>query len=183
MLGTTMRSMVVVIALMVLVVIGLRDYSGLMDVGGTTNVRDTPARPAPARRAPPPRQQASGDGSTMVIAPGEGGHFYVDADINGTGIGMVVDTGATLVTLSRDDAQRIGIEVYQLDYNGRANTANGVARTARVTLDEVTIGDITVRDVPAVVIETPMQISLLGMSFLRRLAGYGVERGRLVLRK
>jgi len=122
-------------------------------------------------------------GQTMVITPGHGGHYQVNAAINGREISMLVDTGATMVSLSRRDAERIGILPHQLDFSGRAQTANGVARVAHVTLDELALGEIAVRDVPAAVIDAPLSTSLLGMSFLKRLAGFSVEKGNLILRQ
>ena len=119
---------------------------------------------------------------TLVLAAGPGGHYFVDAEVNGETIRFLVDTGASVVTLSRSDAERIGFDVNQLDFAGRARTANGIARIARVVIDEIEIGDNAVRDVPASIIEAPMDMSLLGMSFLSRLAGYQVQGNRLILR-
>ena len=82
----------------------------------------------------------------------------------------MVDTGASQVALTFEDASRAGIYVRDRDFTQQVRTANGVARVAPVTLDRVSIGDITVRDVPASVSERGMLgTTLLGMSFLKRL--------------
>jgi len=143
----------------------------------------TPRDAAPGAAPAAAERRSDGYGETMVIAPGRGGHYHVTAAINGREIAMLVDTGATMVALSRRDAERIGIMAHQLDYSGRVQTANGIARVARVTLDELALGDISVRDVHAAVIDAPLGTSLLGMSFLQRLRGFSVENGKLILRQ
>ena len=65
----------------------------------------------------------------------------------------MVDTGASIVALTYEDAERAGVYVRDSDFTQRVRTANGMARVAPVTLDRVSIGDITVRNVPAAVSE------------------------------
>ena len=110
------------------------------------------------------------------------GHFYVDADVNGARIRFLVDTGATYVALSPDDARSAGLQVFESDYTGRSSTANGVTRVAPVTLRQVELDQLQVFDVRAVVLEKPLPVSLLGMSFLSRLQGYETHNDQLVLR-
>jgi clan AA aspartic protease (TIGR02281 family) len=76
----------------------------------------------------------------------------------------MADTGATLVVLTYEDAERLGHSPRSLEFSGIAQTANGVARMAPVTLDRVRVEDITVRDVPAAVAENhrPSRHELLG---------------------
>jgi aspartyl protease family protein len=110
------------------------------------------------------------------------GHFYVDADVNGVRIRFLVDTGATYVALSPNDARTAGLRVFDSDYTAQSNTANGVTRVAPVTLRQVELDQLQVFDVRAVVLEKPMPVSLLGMSFLSRLQGYETRNDELVLR-
>ncbi len=110
------------------------------------------------------------------------GHFYVDADVNGARIRFLVDTGATYVALSPDDARSAGLRVFESDYTAQTNTANGVARVAPVTLRQVELDQLQLFDVRAVVLEKPMPVSLLGMSFLSRLQSYETRSDELVLR-
>ena len=116
--------------------------------------------------------------NTIVYAADNRGHVILDTAVNGTPVKMLVDTGASLVTLTPADARAAGIPPGDLRYSGRASTANGTARMARVTLREVRIDQLSFYDVPAAVIEN-LDISLLGMSFLSRLEGYEMRDGKL----
>jgi len=116
--------------------------------------------------------------NTIVYAADNRGHVILDTAVNGTPVKMLVDTGASLVTLTPADARAAGIPPGDLRYSGRASTANGTARMARVTLREVRIDQLSFYDVPATVIEN-LDISLLGMSFLSRLEGYEMRDGKL----
>ena len=110
------------------------------------------------------------------------GHFYVDADVNGARIRFLVDTGATYVALSPDDARSAGLRVFESDYTARTSTANGVTRVAPVTLRQIELDQLQLFDIKAVVLERPMPVSLLGMSFLSRLQGYETRSDELILR-
>lgn len=110
------------------------------------------------------------------------GHYNSDIEINGRSVHAMVDTGATMVALSFEDAERSGIFLSRSDFNHPVRTANGLARVAPVILHRVRIGDIEVRDVPAAVAEPGrLQGTLLGMSFLGRLSRLEMQSGRLVL--
>ena len=111
------------------------------------------------------------------------GHFYVRADIGGTDVRFMVDTGASQVVLSPSDAKRAGINPPRSAFRGRVQTANGTVAVAPVRLDRITVGAITVRDVPALVHGRSLGQSLLGQSFLNRLDGYEVRDGRLILKQ
>jgi aspartyl protease family protein len=102
--------------------------------------------------------------------------------VNGAPITFLVDTGASSSVLTMADAERLGFRPESLRFTQRFGTANGEVRGAPVVLREIRIGQFSLYDVPASVNEAPLSVSLLGMSFLRRLNGYGVEDGRLVLR-
>lgn len=109
------------------------------------------------------------------------GHYYLTAEVNGTPIRFVVDTGASQVVLSQGDAARIGIDTENLAYLGRAYTANGQVRTAPVRLDSVAVGPVRHEDVRAVVNGGAMDGSLLGMSYLQRFSSIEITGGQLVL--
>ena len=109
--------------------------------------------------------------------------FHVDADINGRSVPLLVDTGASVIAIDRDVAERLGIDPERLNYSSRVRTANGIARAAEVRLDSVRIGPIERRNVSAVVTEGPgIGISLLGMSFLGTLSSVDFRGDRLLLR-
>ena len=144
-----------------------------------------PAGPAPVTQASaaPTGQVSLAAGDELVVEADARGHFYVDAEINGTTIRLMVDTGASMVALSLDDAARIGIRPDPAEFTGRARTANGLARIAPVMIDEIEIGDIRVRDVAGAVLDTGLRNSLLGMSFLARLSSFEMRENQLILRR
>jgi aspartyl protease family protein len=110
------------------------------------------------------------------------GHFIVQAEINGRDIWVMVDTGATAVALSYEDAKEAGLRPGSLDFNIPITTANGVGMAARVKLDRVEIDGVRVYDVAGVVLpEGALRGSLLGMSYLSRLRSFKVEDGVLYL--
>jgi aspartyl protease family protein len=118
----------------------------------------------------------------MIIPAGAHGHFLVEAVVEGTPLAFVVDTGASDVVLTPADAKRLGFRADELRFTRRYQTANGVVAAAPVTLRELRIGQFSAFDVEASVNGAPLPVSLLGMSFLRRLRGYEVDNGRLILR-
>lgn len=126
--------------------------------------------------------RAAPSGLVTVTLPADGGgHFFTQAQINGGTLRVLVDTGATLIALSAADAKRLGI-AYQQGRRGTASTANGTVPVYQVTLDTVKIGDIELNQVDAMVQESGLPITLLGMSFLRRVEMRN-EGDRLTLTK
>ncbi len=109
------------------------------------------------------------------------GHYYVTAEVNGTPVDFVVDTGATVVVLTREDAKAIGLNTADLAFVGRASTANGEVRTAPVRLDSLRIGPLEDRDVGAVVNSGELGQSLLGMNYLQRFSRVEIADGKLIL--
>ena len=123
------------------------------------------------------------DASAEVhIRAADNGHFFSDIDVNGHSIKVVVDTGATGVSLTYEDARDIGLRLDDADFTMESRTANGSARIAPIMLNKVRIGDIEVRDVEAYVAERGKLFqTLLGMSFLRRLSHIDIKGQELVL--
>jgi len=112
-----------------------------------------------------PAGDGAGSGTVTLLADGSG-QFFTSGIVNGRSVRFVVDTGATLTTLSRTDAQRIGLD-YRRGTPVRTTTANGVANGWRMSLDSVRVANTTVRDVDALVIDNEtLPMGLLGMSFL-----------------
>ncbi|WP_299947857.1 TIGR02281 family clan AA aspartic protease [uncultured Ruegeria sp.] len=109
------------------------------------------------------------------------GHYYLPMLVNGTAVTFLVDTGASNIVISPNDAERIGIDTDQLSYLGRASTANGIVRTAPVRLDSLSLGPITDRNIPASVNEGDLDQSLLGMEYLHRFSNIQFSDGRLIL--
>jgi aspartyl protease family protein len=112
----------------------------------------------------------------------ENNQFVTDADINGRSVKVLVDTGATAVALSYEDADRIGLRPRGLVFDVPIQTANGPGKAARVKLDKVKVKGVTVRDVDGMVLQKgALKGTLLGMSFLSRLRSFAVQDGKLVL--
>jgi aspartyl protease family protein len=110
------------------------------------------------------------------------GQFRLEGRVDGRVLEFIVDTGATAIALTADDAAQLGIHPWNGDYTVVMRTANGTIRAAPTTLDMVEIGDIIVRNVSAVVMpEGALSENLLGMSFLSRLGHFAHSNGRLVL--
>jgi aspartyl protease family protein len=137
---------------------------------------------ASAPRTPPsqPKQDTSSY-RTVKIDAGRGGHYFIDARIDGRNIDFVVDTGASKMVLRESSAAKLGIFPRPSEYTGRSSTANGIAKFAPVKLNRVDINGITVYDVEAAVMpDSALDVNLLGMTFLSRVK-FSQDHGRLVL--
>lgn len=112
------------------------------------------------------------------------GHYVGRFRLNGVPVQGMIDTGATTIAINETTARRAGIVLTRNDYIYPVETANGQVMAARAMLDDVTIGTIRVRDVPAMVIDDrALGMVLIGMSFMQRLRGFSYENGVLVLRR
>jgi aspartyl protease family protein len=120
---------------------------------------------------------------TVSFRASDDGHFHVDASLRGVTVPFLVDTGASVVTLTPADARRIGLDPDKLSYSAHFQTANGTSFGAPVVLPEIRIGPITIDNVRAAVNRTPMAESLLGQSFLDRLTAFRVSNGTLTLQR
>jgi aspartyl protease family protein len=148
----------------------------------------TPEARAPDRIVSPPSTDAPSaltilrpsSNRTLVYRADRRGHFSLTATVNGAPTRFVVDTGASLVALTLDDARAAGIGRSELVFNQLTQTANGRVHFAPVMLREVRIEQLSIENVPAAVIENLDQ-SLLGMSFLKRLRGFEVREGALTI--
>ncbi|MFZ2081798.1 MAG: TIGR02281 family clan AA aspartic protease [Xanthobacteraceae bacterium] len=122
-------------------------------------------------------------GRTAEVARTGSGDFAISVQINGARVHMVVDTGATSVVLTAEDAKAAGLPLALLNYTVNIETANGRARAAPVTLDRVAMGELVERSVEALVVQPgQLRTSLLGMSFLNRLQSWQVNGDRLMLK-
>lgn len=122
---------------------------------------------APLRLGSAASGAAAAGGREIVIPAGPGGHFLTSGSINGQAVRFMVDTGATLVALSRSDASRLGLDLKSAR-SVVTQTAAGPATAQMLPLQRVRVGDVEVYDVMAVVTEAPMPFVLLGNSFLER---------------
>ncbi len=143
----------------------------------------TAPRPVPA--APPPAATATAAATAFgeeSIAPDRFGQYGTEVEIDGERLPVMVDTGATFLTLTAEDADRIGIRPLPSEFRYAVDTANGRTRVAKVQLASVRLGGIALRDVTALVSgRGQLGRTLLGMSFLSRLSGVRIDRGRMIL--
>jgi aspartyl protease family protein len=139
------------------------------------------AAPKPTALAAAPAQKPRPAGGVVTLSAVNGGHFVSPVEVNGRRVTMLVDTGASLVALSHEDARTLG--VYPLPSQTiKMSTANGVIEAGRASLSEVRLDTIVVRDVAAVIMPPgAMRGSLLGMSFLSRLRSFQSRDNELIL--
>ena len=121
-------------------------------------------------------------GRVALVKPDQAGQFRADVTINGRSIRMLIDTGASLVALTQQDAITLG--VLPLSFNVPVQTASGTARAGEAKLSEIRIGNVQANDIGALVLPPGVAgHSLLGMSFLRKLSGFEVAGGNLILKQ
>ncbi|MDF2900523.1 MAG: hypothetical protein K0Q62_582 [Phenylobacterium sp.] len=140
------------------------------------------ANAEPELRAAVAISPQSSSAQPASIAKGRDGHYWAEADVNGSRVRFLVDTGASAVALTPADAQRLGIAIDKLDYSQKVVTASGQTRAASVKLGQVSVAGARLDNVDALVIERGLESSLLGMSYLGRLASFEATQTSLILR-
>lgn len=131
---------------------------------------------APNLNAPP-----STIGGVTAIPKAADGHYWAEARVNTTTVRFLVDTGASVVALTPQDARRLGLNLSTLAYDQDVTTASGKTHAARVLIDHMQIGQSQMDDVEALVIPEGLSTSLLGMSYLGRLSRFEATQGSLIL--
>lgn len=161
----------------IVVLVGLHAFRDeLAIVGGRVLGALAPGTPIVGRLT------GESDENAVVVVRSGDGHFGVRAEVNDEAMSLLVDTGASFVTLTQDDAQDIGVKVAALSFSVPIRTANGVIRAAAVEIDRIAIGPIERHNVPALVAPGhALDQSLLGLSFLDTLSGYTISGDRLIL--
>jgi aspartyl protease family protein len=130
-----------------------------------------------------PGRTVTTDGGDVVVPRRADGSFTIAGKVNERDVRFMFDTGASAVVLTAETAAAAGVAGSGLDYAVPVSTANGRTLAAAVTLESVTIGNITERRLRALVVRPGLlQQNLLGMTFLERLASYEVRGNRLILR-
>ncbi|WP_332681379.1 retropepsin-like aspartic protease family protein [Bosea sp. (in: a-proteobacteria)] len=164
--------------------LGIAGATGLLALNHAGDLaRLTQDEPALAVARPERTTTGAGEGRSLTINADYRGHYIVHPSIENYRVRMMVDTGASFIALTDADARALGVKPQRSAYTFGLSTANGVVRGAQVRLREVRLGDILVRDVEAVVLPAgALGMSLLGTSFLRKLSGYEVRGGRMILR-
>jgi len=167
----------------------LRPTDAPVKSGSVTFDTNLPAPPIGS--SPSDTPSSNGVQSPTILRPGPSthalvfradprGHVALTALVNGAPVRFLVDTGASRVTLTSEDARNAGISRSELVFNQRSQTANGLAPEAPVTLSEIRIEKLSIDNVPAAVNEN-LNVSLLGMSFLKRLKSFEMREGALTI--
>lgn len=168
------RNMAVWAVIILALVAGYQYRYELQDVGSRITAGLIPGSPISGRAL---------DGSlTVTLAKSANGHFEVNGRVNGARVHFLVDTGASSVVLSKEDAERAGIDTSSLAYNVPISTANGRATAASITIASLQIGDIQRENIRAMVTQEGLMTgSLLGMNFLQTLGGFSVRGDQLIM--
>ncbi len=143
----------------------------------------SPASAGPSEAEAPLRGSQGYDPADEAasVAKGADGHFWADGRVNGARVRFLVDTGASNVSLTLADAQRLGVDISALVYNRTVRTAGGDSLAAPVRLASVSVDGAQVPDVDALVISRGLPASLLGMSYLGRLTRFEATPAALIL--
>lgn len=173
-LGSAARSIAIWLGILVALVGGYQYRYELQDIANRLTAGLVPGSPL---------STADAEGRVSVALERlADGHFAVRAEVNGAATWMVVDTGATTTVLTTADAEAAGLDAAQLSFTVPIMTANGSARAARATTDEIRVGDISRRNLPVLVAQLGMlDRSLLGMNFISTLTGFDMRGDRLTL--
>jgi aspartyl protease family protein len=146
-----------------------------------TSYMEPSARPRSAASAVSDVPSRKPQGRQVEVKAGRDGHFYVVAEVNFRPVRLMVDTGATVVALRVSDAETAGIRLRDADFVNPVQTANGTTNAAEALLESVSVNDIELRNVRALVIpDDQLSVSLLGGSFLHGLRRFEVADGTLI---
>ena len=126
--------------------------------------------------------QASASGVATQVVKGPDGHYWAQAKIEGRAVHVLVDTGASVVALTRADARRLGVDPAPEAFTGKVQTASGIVRAAPVRLKTISVAGVRVDEVEALVVEEGLAYSLLGMSYLGRLSAFEARPTGMTLR-
>ena len=185
-IGFALKSILAWAAIGLVVVIGYSYRAELKAVwyrvaGELDTSRATPAEPRGNARTDS-RDDERGEGRALNIRQSADGHYYVRVRLNGSEARLLVDTGATLTVLSKQQAERAGIFPSPSDYTASVRTASGIAKAAPVRIRDFEIGEARLQEVPALVMDTPANISVLGIGTLQQFKSYEFRNGVLTLR-
>ena len=130
-----------------------------------------------------PRKVAALSKGSVVSIPRTNGQFFAQGQVNSGSVRFLIDTGASTIALTTEDARKAGVDLRRLEFTVPVDTANGRTMAADVVLRDVRIGGVRVTNVRGLVIAEGLQISLLGMTFLGELQKVEVMPNQLILRR
>ena len=146
-------------------------------ISEATNVA-TATIEAPVKKTEKPLPNRS-----AVLRRKEDGHYWGLADVDGFPVDFMVDTGASVVVLTYNDAKRLRLEPDELDYKWKISTAGGETKGASVLLESIRIGGVEIENVEAMILREGLDQNLLGMSFLGQLYSYEFRGKQLIIRQ
>ena len=121
---------------------------------------------------------------SATITAKDDGHYWTRALVNRkASIEFMVDTGASVIALTQADARKMGLKPERLEYKWEIRTAGGITKGASVIIDSIKINQVHIKNVEAMVLDSDLEQSLLGMSFLRELYSYEVRGDRMIIRQ
>ncbi|MBL8661563.1 MAG: TIGR02281 family clan AA aspartic protease [Candidatus Odyssella sp.] len=187
-IGFALKSLLAWAAIGLVIVVGYSYRAELKAVwyrvaGELDTSRPTPVETRADRRTDDgDRDSGRGEGRALAIRQSADGHYYVAARVNGTEVRLLIDTGATLTVLGKRQAERAGIFPTAGEYVADVRTASGIAKAAPVRLRDLEIGEARLRNVRALVMDTPGNVSVLGIDTLQQFKSYEFRDGVLTLR-
>jgi aspartyl protease family protein len=138
------------------------------------------ATAAPSKDEQNETGEVTSGGAVTLTREGDG-HFYVEANVNGAPVRMMVDTGATSVALTMEDAEALGISQSEEGFSQTGRGVGGEVAVMPISIDTLSVGAISHRDVPAVVVNSELQVSLLGQSWLSRVGNVSIQGDKMTL--
>jgi aspartyl protease family protein len=179
MTNTILRDVVIIGAVGVGLVLSFQHRDAIYAMAGLE--RPAAEQEVVLEQRPEPKQASQG---SVVSIPksSRDGQFWADATVNSGYVRFLVDTGASAVALTKEDARKAGLRLHELSYNVPIRTAGGRNMAARVQLKSIAIGSITLRNIEALVVPEGLETSLLGMTYLGQLQKVEATPSALLLR-
>jgi aspartyl protease family protein len=173
-LSKALRDALIWIGILAVLLIGYTYREPLMSLAGPVMSELNPSRPM---------EVIDPDGArSLVLSRSSNGHFQVTANVDGTDVTFLVDTGASRTVLAYRDAERIGLPTESLRFSLPVNTANGTAYEAASRVDRLEIGPFAIDDMRVGVLpENALDVSLLGLDVLDRFESWRVEKDRMII--
>ena len=147
-------------------------------VPGAPSAPSAPSAPVAVASGKP---AAKAETDALLLRRDRSGQFHLDASVNGNSVTFLVDTGADVLALTEDEAANLNLNLSPGDFEPVMQTASGVGYGAPVTLDEIEVAGMTLRNVDAVVVQG-LSVNLLGQSVLRKLGGVELKGDTMVIR-
>jgi aspartyl protease family protein len=144
--------------------------------------KQTQPQTIPIAESYAPTQQVNQGSVVSIPKSRQDGQFWADATVNSGYVRFLIDTGASAVALTKEDAQKAGIRLHELTYDVPIKTAGGRNMAARVRLKSIAVGSITLRNIEALVVPEGLETSLLGMTYLGQLQKVEATPSALLLR-